>query len=176
MKQRVGFALVALATLGLLMISLLGLVPDASAVSPLQGCGLFGNVNDDWRTFALPDGTIIWRPVMDVLVRGADGLLPANFLVDSGADLSMAPYDLFRKLGKRREDGQSITLHGISRRKVCAIEGRVTPWTFSYLRSGGGFTIPVCFARGKVPFLLGQEGFFDHFIVRLGRSARKTTF
>jgi hypothetical protein len=38
------------------------------------------------------------------------------------------------------------------------------------------FTIPMCFARGKVPFLLGQEGFFDHFIVTFDRSARKTTF
>ena len=130
----------------------------------------------DWRAFALPDGTIIWRPVMDVLVRGADGLLPANFLVDSGADLSMAPYDLFRKLGKRWEDGQSLTLRGISRRKVCAIEGRVHPVGFFIPEVERWFTIPVCFARGRVPFLLGQEGFFDHFIVAFDRVARKTTF
>jgi len=139
----------------------------------------------DWRAFALPDGTIIWRPVLDVLVRGVDGLLPANFLVDSGADrsaersrrsLSMAPYDLFRKLGKRWEDGQPITLRGISRRKVCAIKGRVHPVDFFVPEVERWFTIPVCFARGKVPFLLGQEEFFDHFIVTFDRSARKTTF
>ena len=130
----------------------------------------------DWRAFALPDGTIIWRPVMDMLMRGADGLLPANFLVDSGADLSMAPYDLFRKLGKQWEDGQPITLRGISRRKVCAIEGRVHPVGFFIPEVERWFTIPVCFARGRVPFLLGQEGFFDHFIVAFDRVARKTTF
>ena len=130
----------------------------------------------DWRAFALPDGTIIRRPVLDVLVRGTDGLLTANFLVDSGADLSMAPYDLFRKLGRRWEDGQPITLRGISRRKVCAIEGRVHPVDFFVSEVGRWFTIPVCFARGRVPFLLGQEGFFDHFIVAFDRSARKTTF
>ena len=111
-----------------------------------------------------------------MLVRSAGGLLPANFLVDSGADLSMAPYDLFQKLGKRWEGGHPITLRGISRRKVCAIQGRVHPVDFFVSEVGRWFTIPVCFARGKVPFLLGQEGFFDHFIVTFDRSARKTAF
>jgi hypothetical protein len=130
----------------------------------------------NWREFILPDGGLIWRPVLDVFVRGTDGLLTANFLVDSGADVSMAPYDLFRRLGKRWEDGRPTTLRGISRRKVCAIQGRLHPVDIYVLEVGQWFTMPVCFARGRVPFLLGQEGLFDHFIVTFDRAARKTTF
>jgi hypothetical protein len=130
----------------------------------------------DWGEFIRPSGEVIWRPILGAFVRGARELVSADFLVDSGADLSMAPYDLFRKLGKRWEDGQPITLRGISRRKVCAIEGRVHPVDFFIPEVERWFTIPVCFARGRVPFLLGQEGFFDHFIVTFDRVARKTTF
>jgi hypothetical protein len=130
----------------------------------------------DWGEFIRLSGEVIWRPILGAFVRGARELVSADFLVDSGADLSMAPYDLFRKLGKRWEDGQPITLRGISRRKVCAIEGRVHPVDFFIPEVERWFTIPVCFARGRVPFLLGQEGFFDHFIVTFDRVARKTTF
>jgi hypothetical protein len=130
----------------------------------------------DWRDFTLPTGDIIPRPVVSVFVRGAHALVPADFLVDSGADLSMAPYDLFRELGKRWEDGRPMTLRGISRRKTCAITGRIHPVDLFVPEVERWFTIPVCFARGKVPFLLGQEGFFDHFVVTFDRSARKTTF
>lgn len=130
----------------------------------------------DWGEFSRPSGEIIWRPILNVSMRGAHGLVTADFLVDSGADLSMAPYDLFRKLGKRWKEGRLTTLRGISRRKVCAIEGRVHPVDLFVPEVGRWFTLPVCFARGKVPFLLGQEGFFDHFIVTFDRSARKTTF
>jgi hypothetical protein len=111
-----------------------------------------------------------------VFVRGARGLLTADFLVDSGADLSMAPYDLFRELGKRWQDGQPMTLRGISRRKICMVLGRVHPVDILVPEIGQWITIPVCFVRGKAPFLLGQEGLFDHFVVTFDRLAGKTTF
>ncbi len=62
----------------------------------------------EWREFTRPDGSIIYRPILPILVRGQHGFLPRYFLVDSGADLSMAPYELFRQLGRRWQDGEPM--------------------------------------------------------------------
>lgn len=121
----------------------------------------------DWSEFVRPNGDIIWRPILEVVVHGAHELLTVDFLVDSGADVSMAPYDLFRTLGKRWVDGQPTLMRGISRRKICALQGRIHPVDILVPEVGRWFTIPVCFTRGNVPFLLGQQGFFDHFSLHL---------
>ncbi|MFQ6093982.1 MAG: hypothetical protein ACE5OR_15135 [bacterium] len=37
-------------------------------------------------------------------------------------------------------------------------------------------TIPMCFAEGHAPLLLGREGFFEYFRVTFNRQALLTTF
>jgi len=130
----------------------------------------------EWTEFVRPLGGSVWRPTLDVSVAVTTGWETHRFLVDSGADVSMAPYGLFRLLGKRWGDGEPHILRGISRRKVCAIEGRVHGVEILVAEVGLRFTIPMCFARADVPFLLGREGFFDYFVVTFDKPARKTHF
>jgi hypothetical protein len=130
----------------------------------------------EWRQYTRPDGSIIFRPVLPILVRGQDGFLPRYFLVDSGADLSMAPYELFRELGRRWQDGEPITLRGISRRKVCMIRGRIHEVEILIPDAGVVLPLPMVFARGNAPFVLGREGFFDFFNVTFEKVTRRTVF
>jgi len=84
----------------------------------------------DWTEFVRPSGESIWRPTLDLAVSGLYGWELHRFLVDSGADLSMAPYRLFRTLGKSWESGESRLLRGIARRKVCVLlRVGCTRWT-----------------------------------------------
>jgi hypothetical protein len=59
----------------------------------------------EWREFTHPTGVSVYRPVLPVLVHGLHGFIERDFLVDSGADLSMAPHELCRQLGLRWQDG-----------------------------------------------------------------------
>jgi hypothetical protein len=59
---------------------------------------------------------------------------------------------------------------------VCTIKGRVHDVEILVAEVGLRFTIPMCFARANVPFLLGREGLFDHFMVTFDKPARKTHF
>jgi hypothetical protein len=63
--------------------------------------------------------------MLPVLVRGRRGFIERDFLVDSGADLAMAPQEFCRQLGLRWQDGAPIALRGISQRKVCLVQGRI---------------------------------------------------
>lgn len=130
----------------------------------------------DWTEYVRPSGESLWRPTLDLAVRGAAGWELYRFLVDSGADLSMASYSLFRILGKSWDEGERRMLRGISRRKVCVIEGRVHEVDILVPEVGVQFSLPVCFARAEVPFLVGREGFFDHFLITFDKLARRTTF
>lgn len=131
----------------------------------------------EWRRFTLPDGSAVYRPVLPVLVRGPAGSLPRYFLVDSGADLSMAPLELCRALGLRWQDGAPFTLRGISQRKDRLVQGRIhevdiiVPDADVIL-----FRTPMVFARGNAPFVLGREGFFDAFDVAFEKANRRTVF
>lgn len=129
-----------------------------------------------WTEFIQPSGESLWRPTIDLAVNGPEGWELHRFLVDSGADLSMAPYSLFRILGKSWDEGEVRLLRGIARRKVCMIEGRVHEVDILVAEAGAQFRIPVCFAKAEVPFLVGREGFFDHFVVTLDKPARRTVF
>jgi len=103
-------------------------------------------------------------------------LEPHHFLVDSGADLSLVSRDLCDSLGKRWEDGRRRTLHGISRKRVCQVESRVHDVHLVVAELGIQITIPVCFAEGHAPLLLGRDGFFEYFRVTFDRQALLTTF
>ena len=113
---------------------------------------------------------------MRVLLREAGSLEPHHFLVDSGADLSLASRDLCDSLRKKWEDGERRILHGISRKKVCQVESRVHDVDLVVAELGIQITIPMCFAEGHAPLLLGREVFFEYFRVIFDRQALLTTF
>jgi len=123
-----------------------------------------------------PDGSVVYRPVLPVLVRGPKGWLPRYFLVDSGADYSMAPHELCRQLGLRWRDGASVTLRGISQRKTCAVQGRIHQVEVLLPKAALLLQLPMVFAKGNAPFVLGQEGFFEAFNITFERTKRKTVF
>jgi hypothetical protein len=129
-----------------------------------------------WKASTRPDGSVIWRPTLRVFLWEAGGLEPHHFLVDSGADLPLASRDLCDSLGKKWEDGRRGILHGISRRKVCQVEGRVHDVDLVIAELSIQITIPMCFAEGHAPLLMGREGFFEYFRVTFDGQALLTTF
>lgn len=130
----------------------------------------------EWREFTRPDGSVIYRPLLPILVHGRDGFLPRYFLVDSGADLTMAPQELCRQLGLHWQDGAPITLRGISQRKICLVQGRIHKVDILVPDVGVMLRLPVVFARGNAPFVLGREGFFDACDVTFDKANRRTVF
>lgn len=129
-----------------------------------------------WREFTRPDGSLIHRPVLPILVRGRGSFLPRYFLVDSGADLAMARQELCRQLGLRWQDGAPTTLRGISERKVCLVQGRIHEVNILVPDVGIMLRLPMVFARGNAPFVLGREGFFDAFDITFEKTKRQTVF
>ena len=127
----------------------------------------------DWREFRRLDGSLALRPEIPVLVQSRNGLLPRYFLLDSGADLSMAPHELCRQIGLRWQDGIPITLRGISQRRTCWVQGRIHRVNILISDANLILHIPMVFARGNAPFILGREGFFDLFDVSFAKSRRQ---
>lgn len=127
----------------------------------------------DWREIRRLDGSLALRPEIPVLVQGRDGFVPRYFLLDSGADLSMAPYEGCRQIGLRWQEGIPTTLRGISQRKTCWVQGRIH-WVDILVSDANLILhIPMVFARGKAPFVLGREGFFDVFDVSFAKNRRR---
>jgi hypothetical protein len=88
----------------------------------------------------------------------------------------MAPYELFRELGRQWQDGEPITLRGISPRKVCIVQGRTHEVEILVPDADVLLCLPMVFARGNAPFVLGREGFFDYFDVTFEKAERRTVF
>lgn len=130
----------------------------------------------EWREFTHPTGVSVYRPVLPVLVRGLHGFIERDFLVDSGADLSMAPHELCRQLGLRWQDGTPITLRGISQRKTCLVQGRIHEVDILVSDADVMLHLPMVFARGNAPFVLGREGFFDAFDIAFEKTNRRMVF
>lgn len=130
----------------------------------------------EWREFTHPTGVRIYRPILPVLVRGRRDFVERDFLVDSGADLSMAPEELCRQLGLRWPDGAPIRLRGISPRKTCLVQGRIHEVEIFVPQAEIMLRLPMVFARGNAPFLLGREGFFDAFDIAFEKTNRRTVF
>jgi len=96
--------------------------------------------------------------------------------VDSGADLSLAPQELCRQLGLRWQDGAPTMLRGVSERKVCWVQGRIHEVNAFVPEAGIMLRLPMVFARGNAPFVLGREGFFDAFDITFEKANRQTVF
>lgn len=130
-----------------------------------------------WLTEVQPDGSEISRPILVVYFIRADGQLSReSLIVDSGADVSMAPRRLCEWLQLRWDAGNPIQLYGISPREDCAVQGRIHPVDIYISNVPCRLTIPLCFAEADAPFLLGRDGFFDAFRVQFDQPRLQTVF
>jgi hypothetical protein len=130
----------------------------------------------EWREFVLPSGIRVFRPILPILVRGHEKLVERDFLVDSGADLSMAPRELCAQLGLRWQDGGRTTLRGISSRQSSVVQGRIHEVDILIPDANMLVRLPMVFTRGSAPFVLGREGFFDVFNVTFEKVNHRTVF
>ncbi len=131
-----------------------------------------------WTTL-LPPGVQVnpLIPTLDVLLVGASGQSQREtFLVDSGADISLAPRHLCEELGLRWESGAHIELQGISPKPECTVPARILDVELIVTDVGVAVMIPICFADGDASQLLGREGFFDCFLIEFDKLRLLTRF
>ncbi len=131
-----------------------------------------------WTSLLAPDEPVTsLLPTLDVALAAGDSrLLLETFLVDSGADISMAPRQLCDELGLDWETGEPINLKGISPRPECAVPAKIFELELLVPDIGVAFTIPICFADGDASQLLGREGFFDFFRITFDKQRLTTQF
>jgi len=88
-----------------------------------------------------------------------------QLLVDTGADVSVAPRDLAERSGLVWESGEAIMMRGVSPKPECRVEGRLLETELIVLPSEWRMTVPVLYADGDVPLLAGRRGFLDRMLV-----------
>src|SRR3989442_12587683 len=118
----------------------------------------------------------LYRPVIDLLLSEKTGYNLYSFIVDSGADVSLAPRQLAERIGLTWVSGSKVKLSGISPRPECSVDGRIHRVSVILPDLALEVTLPLCFAEGDAPYLIGREEFFDRFNVALNKRNRKTTF
>jgi len=131
-----------------------------------------------WRAVLPPTVPVNPKvPAIDVLLAGPNRrVLRRTFLVDTGADVTLAPRRLCELLGFDWPAGEPMRLAGIASRPECAVEARLFDLEFLIPDLAIGITVPVCFADGDSSLLLGREGFFDCFRIEFDKSRLLTRF
>ncbi|MBO0888479.1 hypothetical protein J2P12_05200 [Candidatus Bathyarchaeota archaeon] len=118
----------------------------------------------------------VYRPVIDLLFSERIGHNLYSFIVDSGADISLAPRQLAERVGLDWNKGSRITLTGISPKPECSLEGRIHKISALIPDLALQMTLPMCFANGNASYLIGREGFFDKFNITLDKTRQVTLF
>lgn len=126
-----------------------------------------------WQVFGSADGVEVARPVVDVFFPALGRA--ETMLLDSGADISLAPKKLADEMGLDWEAGKSRRYRGISPKPECAVAARVLEIEVELASFRGRFVVPFAFAdAGDVPLLAGRRGFFERFRLCLDGSARES--
>ena len=128
-----------------------------------------------WMRQKTRTGTV-YRPVIDLLFNEKIGRNLYSFIVDSGADISLAPRQLAERIGLDWDKGSKITLSGISPKPEYTLEGRIHTVSALVPDLALELALPVCFASSDAPLLIGREGFFDEFDITLDKTRRRTVF
>jgi hypothetical protein len=116
-------------------------------------------------------------PVLSVLMRNAKGRIKREqFVVDSGADVSMAPRSLCDELGLDWAAGLETAVRGIAPREECVVAGMIHNVSILVIEAEAEVVVPICFAEGDAPQLLGRERFFDAFLIQFDKRRQLTTF
>ena len=121
-----------------------------------------------------PTGTT-HRPIVDIVFKEKKNYNLYSFIVDSGADISLAPRQLADCIGLWAR-GSRISLTGISPRPECSVDGRIQEAAAFLPDLAINLTLPICFADGDAPYLIGREGFFDQFNITFDKKKRRTIF
>lgn len=130
-----------------------------------------------WRIIGSSEGKEIWGPLLDIFLSTVAGReIRETFFVDSGADRSMAPRRICDLLGLAWEKGKPVQLQGISPREECTVAATIHPVEIHIREVACRITIPICFAEGDAPFLLGRDGFFDAFRITFDKRNLLTLF
>jgi hypothetical protein len=130
-----------------------------------------------WIAFPADDELETRVPALAVYLPTADGgSTPEIFVVDSGADISMASRELCHVMGLTWEAGTPVQLRGISPRDDCAVPATIHQVKIYVAEAARELTIPFCFAEGNAPALLAREGFFDAFRITFDKTNYVTTF
>ncbi len=115
-------------------------------------------------------------PVLYLVFFGNDdNPIEEPFVIDSGADISMAPRSLADRLGLDWTEGRPIALHGVSSKPECTVQARILDVEVLVPEAECSLEIPICFADGEASCLLGRLGFFDAFRIEFNKSRQTTT-
>lgn len=128
-----------------------------------------------WARQKTRSGTV-HRPVVDLLFKEKSGYNLYSFIVDSGADVSLAPRQLAERIGLTWLKGSKVKLSGISPKPECSVDGRIHRVSAILPDLALNLNLPLCFAEGDAPYLIGREKFFDLFNITLDKRNRKTRF
>ncbi len=118
----------------------------------------------------------IYRPVLDLAFKEKQGSNLYSFILDSGADISLAPRQLAERIGLSWSRGSRISLTGISPRPECSVDGRIHEVGAILPDLALELAFPMCFADGNAPYLIGREGFFDRFKIIFDKKKQRTIF
>jgi hypothetical protein len=131
---------------------------------------------EPWIAFPQDPDTKV--PVLDVYFRIPSGEeMGRLFVVDSGADVSMATRTLCDLLGLRWGAETEVELRGIVPREECRVVAQLHPVEIYVRDADRRLTIPICFADSDdAPLLLGREGFFDAFGISFEKKNLLTGF
>jgi hypothetical protein len=128
-----------------------------------------------WTREKTPSGTI-HRPIVNLVFQEKQGYNLYSFIVDSGADISLAPRLLAERIGLNWGRGSRRILRGISAKPECFLDGRIHETATFLPDLALPLTLPICFADGDAPYLIGREGFFDRFNITLDKKKQWTIF
>ena len=130
-----------------------------------------------WTPFLGEAETVVYRPTLDVVFTLPDGSEAEHvFVVDSGADISVAPRGLCEQLGLVWQNGVAVILRGIAQAQICEVDARVHDVQIRLADRDIEMVVPMCFAEQNAPYLLGRQGFFDRFDVTFQKSRLITSF
>lgn len=134
-------------------------------------------VSIPWAASLNPDGGVAdLIPAIHVVLFGANDLaIEEPFVIDSGADISMAPKSVADRLGLDWASGRLIELHGVSPKPECSIQARILDIEVLIPEAECSIEIPMCFADSETSCLLGRLGFFDAFRIEFDKSQHRTT-
>jgi len=130
-------------------------VPDRGS----RAGGILRSFELPWEQAPTSDGRVVFRPVVNWVFVGQPK--SEGMLVDTGADLSVAPLRIAERLGVDDSTGERITMRGVSQKEECKIEGSVVEVEIVVLPAGWRMNVPVFFADADVPLLAGRRGFLD---------------
>lgn len=114
------------------------------------------------------------NPIVTILIKGIYGFEPIDFLVDTGADISMLPMSWAKRIGVKLGDLPSHKMLTASGREVKVYQ---TSITVKLNKDSEEIKIPCTFTTSrKIPPLLGRTGIFNRLTIEFSHRQKATLF